>query len=204
MIFETYFKHVYLYVACLYATSGTGLYAQTLHQHAGTQRDTVPVTFPVQHLEEVVITAGRPGITAGAVSNRISSSEIHRAAGSSLATLLRELTPLIRSSNVASELPAARWISEEEIRLLTAPAVIPGRPAVMTTSSRCCTGNVTGTVSLCVPACWCSVCAYSPVPDVAYRHATYRYTCLKYVSNIIFYMYSKSMSGKYSFGFFPG
>ena len=43
----------------------------------------VPVTFPVQHLEEVVITAGRPGITAGAVSNRISSSEIHRA-GSSL------------------------------------------------------------------------------------------------------------------------
>ena len=64
MIFETYFKHVYLYVACLYATSGTGLYAQTLHQHAGTQRDTVPVTFPVQHLEEVVITAGRPGITA--------------------------------------------------------------------------------------------------------------------------------------------
>lgn len=88
MIFETYFKHVYLYVACLYATSGTGLYAQTLHQHAGTQRDTVPVTFPVQHLEEVVITAGRPGITAGAVSNRISSSEIHRAAGSSLATLL--------------------------------------------------------------------------------------------------------------------
>jgi len=67
MIFETYFKHVYLYVACLYATSGTGLYAQTLHQHAGTQRDTVPVTFPVQHLEEVVITAGRPGITAGAV-----------------------------------------------------------------------------------------------------------------------------------------
>ena len=104
MIFETYFKHVYLYVACLYATSGTGLYAQTLHQHAGTQRDTVPV--------------------------------------------LRELTPLIRSSNVASELPATRWISEEEIRLLTAPAVIPGRPAVMMTSSRCCTGNVTGTVSL--------------------------------------------------------
>jgi len=35
--------------------------------------------------------------------------------------VLRELTPLIRSSNVASELPAARWISEEEIRLLTAP-----------------------------------------------------------------------------------
>ena len=91
MIFETYFKHVYLYVACLYATSGTGLYAQTLHQHAGTQRDTVPVTFPVQHLEEVVITAGRPGITAGAVSNRISSSEIHRAAGSSLATLLERI-----------------------------------------------------------------------------------------------------------------
>ena len=87
MIFETYFKHVYLYVACLYATSGTGLYAQTLHQHAGTQRDTVPVTFPVQHLDEGVITAGRPGITAGAVSNRISSSEIHRAAGSTLATL---------------------------------------------------------------------------------------------------------------------
>lgn len=92
MIFETYFKHVYLYVACLYATSGTGLYAQTLHQHAGTQRDTVPVTFPVQHLEEVVITAGRPGITAGAVSNRISSSEIHRAAGSSLATLLERIS----------------------------------------------------------------------------------------------------------------
>lgn len=92
MIFETYFKHVYLYVACLYATSGTGPYAQTLHQHAGTQRDTVPVTFPVQHLEEVVITAGRPGITAGAVSNRISSSEIHRAAGSSLATLLERIS----------------------------------------------------------------------------------------------------------------
>lgn len=92
MIFETYFKHVYLYVACLYATSGTGLYAQTLHQHAGTQRDTVPVTFPVQHLEEVVITAGRPGITAGAVSNRISSSEIHRVAGSSLATLLERIS----------------------------------------------------------------------------------------------------------------
>ena len=69
-----------------------GLYAQTLHQHAGTQRDTVPVTFPVQHLEEVVITAGRPGITAGAVSNRISSSEIHRAAGSSLATLLERIS----------------------------------------------------------------------------------------------------------------
>ncbi len=55
-------------------------------------RDTVPVTFPVQHLEEVVITAGRPGITAGAVSNRISSSEIHRAAGSSLATLLERIS----------------------------------------------------------------------------------------------------------------
>ena len=89
--------------------------------------------------------------------------------------VLRELTPLIRSSNVASELPAARWISEEEIRLLTAPAVIPGRPAVMTTSSRCCTGNVTGTVSLCVPACWCSVCAVSYTHlDVYKRQAVVR------------------------------
>ena len=34
----------------------------------------------------------RPGITAGAVSNRISSSEIHRAAGSSLATLLERIS----------------------------------------------------------------------------------------------------------------
>ena len=77
-------------------------------------------------------------------------------------------------------------------------------PAVMTTSSRCCTGNVTGTVSLCVPACWCSVCAYSPVPDVAYRHATYRYTCLNMFRISYFTCIVSLCPGNIPLDFFPG
>lgn len=88
--------------------------------------------------------------------------------------VLMELTPLMRSSRVVSEVPSAFLISGDERRLLTALSDTPVRSPVITTSPI--SLSMTNKVSRVSVGCRCSCPRASIGRDAAQRQTTDRHT----------------------------